>query len=163
MLAGTAILTIGLRGSACLRKMYVPLALLPKPARDNEGYAIMLLKEYDDRNTAAVNYFERIGNDSATAAELKKHTDEARALGESIRKNLLVANPAEGARVTFEKYIVLQCMIAHKAENALNRSAQWTKASYWRDSYNRAAQNEMSAYERIFGSKRLIVRDCGPQ
>ena len=138
---------------------YVPLAFLPKQAKDNEGYAIMLLKGYDDRNAAAVRYFEP--KRSASVAELKKDAYEARALGGSIRKNLLVAKPTESARIEFEKYIDLQCSIGRRADKVLSQSEQWTKASYWRDRYNKAAQEEMNFYERMFGSQRLIVRECG--
>ena len=66
-------------GSAILP--FVISAFVPKVQPDAEGYAIMLLKGYDDRNVAAVKFFERIRRDPATAAELQKHADDARQIG----------------------------------------------------------------------------------
>lgn len=136
-------------------------ALTPKTQPDYEGYAIMLLKGYEDRNAAAITFFERTRKDPATAEELKRHADQARALGQSIRKNLLIANPSESARAELEQYMTVQCTIARKAESAMSRDAVWTKASFWRDSYNKAAARQMSYFEQLFGSKRLLVRECG--
>ena len=155
-------LLIPLVGLPMFASLMIP-AFMPKPKLDNEGFSLMLLRGYDDRNAAAVNYFDRARDDMATANELRKYADDARALGAKIKKNLLIPNPDESARADFEQYIAIQCTIARKAENALSRSVPWTKASYWRDSYNTAAHGEMTTYERIFGSKRLLMRDCGQQ
>lgn len=134
------------------------IRMTPKP--DIEGYAIMLLKTFDDRNKAAVAYFERIKRDPATAAELRAQADEARALGESVRRSLLIAQPANDAKAKFEQYIGAQCAIAKKAEDALAKNPVWAKASYYRDSYNRVTQNDMTIFEKLFGSKRLLAGEC---
>ena len=135
----------------------------PKYSATFEGKVIMLLASYIDRNNAAVTYFDRGRKDATTADELRKYADEAKTLGEAIRKNLMDPNPPDAARATFERYIAVQCTIARKAESAMNKSQPWIQASYYRESFNKAAHGEMTTYERIFGSKRLLMRDCGQQ
>ena len=145
------------------------LDVLMSYAKPNEAgrqaSAYLLIRAYDERNRTAVVYFQR--RDSATAELIDKDAAEAREIGESIRKHISVSNPDDATREKFVKYMELQCSITKRVQNAvratrdtMRASPVWRKASYSHDSYNAAVKADTSLLDPLFGSGKLVAKEC---
>ena len=134
-------------------------------ANDHLSYtrAIDVMNAYEGRNAAVVFYFDKVRKDEQTATKIKELVKEANALGKTIRTDFSLAEPLPftDSRAKFDRFVAIQCEISKTVDDqTFRRSNAWVQVAQRTSIYNTQVQNNFSLYERTFGSKKLLFRDC---
>ena len=66
-----------------------------------------LLRAYDNRNRSAIKQLENAHADQDTIAYVRMRTEQARALGDELKRDIGFAYPGDNARSKFREYVRL--------------------------------------------------------
>ena len=105
--------------------------------------ASSLLRAYDNRNRTTIKQLENAHADQDTIAYVRTRSEQARALGDELRRDIGFAYPGDTARAKFREYVRMQCEIERKVSSGMTQSPPWAHAVFSRESYNKNARTDM--------------------